>query len=106
MVKWGWRGQRARDEGVSGAEFTGSQAGPLALLGGIIGGISGWLMSSGALPHPASLPIPPVEPLRTALVLGALGALVAGLLGVLTDWAAKGEQQEAETIAPSPTDQR
>lgn len=106
MVNWGRRGQRSRDEDVSEAEFAGSQAGPLALLGGIIGGIFGWLMSSGALPHPSSLPIPAAEPLRTAVALGVLGALVAGLLGALTDQAAKDDPEEAETITPAQTDQR
>lgn len=77
----------------------------MALLGLLIGGILGWLLSSGAMPTPAWLPVTPGESLRAALIFGVLGALVAGGLGLLVDLGAKIIEADDERPGP-PIDQR
>jgi hypothetical protein len=59
----------------------GARAEPLAFLGAVVGGIVGWLLSAGAVPHPDFLPAPPDQPLQAALVFAALGAFGGGILG-------------------------
>lgn len=103
LRRWQQRARQPRADEPDDVGFAGSQVGPLALLGLLIGGILGWLLSSGALPTPGWLPITPGEPLRAALIFGTLGALAAGGIGLLADLGAKIMQAE-EAQAPPPID--
>lgn len=102
VEKWVQRARRpaqtitAHDDG-----FTGSQIGPLTLLGLIIGAIVGWLLASGALPTPDWLPVTPGEPLRAALIFGAVAALGVGGIGLLIDLSARIARRDEETTQPS-----
>ena len=82
-------------------DFTGSQIGPLTLLGLIIGAIVGWLLASGAMPTPDWLPVTPGEPLRAALIFGAVAALGAGSVGALIDLSARIARLDEEASKPS-----
>ena len=84
--KWVQRARRpAQTMTAHDNSFAGSQIGPLAFLGLIIGGIVGWLLASGAMPTPGWLPVTPGEPLRAALIFGAIAALGGGGIGLLID---------------------
>jgi len=76
-----------------------AQAGPLAFLGAIVGGIAGWLLSAGAVPRPDFLPVPPGAPLQATLLFAALGLL--GGIAQLAD-----RTQEAEAPPTSTPEQR
>ena len=80
-----WHRLRTQNQSLSDAETPGEQSWSLAAVGALIGAILGWLTASGALPHPAFLPIPENALLTTTLVCAAIGALVSGLLGLLAD---------------------
>lgn len=78
-----------------------AHAGPLASLGAIIGGIAGWLLSTGALPRPNFLPAPPGEPLQAACIFAALGLLGGGILGTIAYLADRAYETETASI-PTP----
>ncbi len=80
-----WYQPRTHNQALDDAAIPGEQVWSLAAGGTLIGAILGWLTASGALPHPAFLPIPENAILTTTLVCAALGALVSGLLGLLAD---------------------
>lgn len=103
MGRWRQRASRPTLEIAEDEGFAGSQIGPLALLGLIIGGIFGWLLASGAMPTPPWLPVTPDEPLRAALIFGAAAALGAGGLGLLIDLSARIVRLDQESPTP-PTD--
>ncbi len=81
-----------------------AQAGPLAFLGAIVGGIAGWLLSAGAVPRPDFLPVPPGAPLQATLLFAALGLLGGGILGGIAQLADR--TQEAEAPPTSTPEQR
>lgn len=80
-----WYRRQIRNKEAAAAERPGAQSWSLAAVGALIGAILGWLTASGALPHPAFLPIPDNAILPTTLVCAAIGALSSGLLGLLGD---------------------
>lgn len=82
-----WRARHENDNTRPAAAPISASAGPLAFLGAVVGGLGGWLTSAGAVPHPAFLPIPPGEPLKTGLIVAALGLLAGAILGGLADLA-------------------
>jgi hypothetical protein len=98
--RWRDRARQPRPPTGDDAGFAGGQFGPLAFLGLLIGGIFGWLLSSGALPVPGWLPVTVGEPLRQAAIFAALGALVAGGIGLLADLTATVAAADDETTPP------
>lgn len=90
-----WRARRIEDNTPHVSAMPVENIGPLAFLGAIVGGIGGWLTSSGALPHPAFLPIPPGEPFKTGLIVAALGLLAGAILGGLADLADRSQIEDS-----------
>ncbi len=99
---WQWLRQRERSLATDDPTAPSGQAWPLALIGAIIGGILGWLTGSGALPHPAFLPIPADAPLQTTLICAAITALVTGILGLLADLSDRRQADDLSTYQPHP----
>ena len=91
-----WYQPRTRNQESAAAETPGEQVWTLAALGALIGALLGWLTASGALPHPAFLPIPANAILTTTLVCAAIGALISGLLGLIADLSER--SQAADTL--------
>ena len=80
-----WDRLRTENQDLRDAEMPGEQVWSLAAVGALIGAILGWLTASGALPHPAFLPIPENAAGTTTLACAAIGALASGLLGLIAD---------------------
>ncbi|HEY8597949.1 MAG TPA: hypothetical protein VIL85_05930 [Thermomicrobiales bacterium] len=91
-----WRRSQPRNQGRNDAEMPGEQVWSLTAMGVLIGAILGWLAASGALPHPAFLPIPENAVLTTTLACAACGAVISGSLGLLADLSDR--WQAADTI--------
>ena len=98
--RWRDRARQPRRDTSDYVGFAGGQFGPLAFLGLLIGGIFGWLLSSGAMPVPGWLPVTIGEPLRQALIFAAIGALAAGGIGLLADLAAAIAGSDDESNPP------
>lgn len=95
MVRW--NRLRTETQGRDEAAMPGEQVWSLAAIGALIGAIVGWLTASGALPHPAFLPIPQNAIVMTTLVCTAIGAISSGVLGLIADISDR--WQAADTIS-------
>ena len=92
-----WYRRRTQKQESAAVETPGEQFWSLAALGALIGALLGWLTASGALPHPAFLPIPANAIPATALVCAAIGALVSGVLGLIADLSDRAQATDAPT---------
>lgn len=92
-----WYRSGTRNQGRHDAKMPGGQVWSLAVVGALIGAILGWLTASGALPHPAFLPIPENALLPTTLSCAAIGALISGVLGFLADLSDRWQAADTST---------
>ena len=95
MGRW-YRRQTQKQESAA-IETPGEQVWSLVALGALIGALLGWLAASGALPHPAFLPIPANAIPATTLVCATTGAFISGLLGLIADLSDRAQATDAPT---------